>query len=85
MREGCSGGPWFESFSFSSLSGIQTSVNSFMLARTPDVMYGPYFDSSVESLYNEARNSTRADISKANLRASPAALLLVLPILQLFL
>ncbi|UJR08403.1 hypothetical protein I4U23_012673 [Adineta vaga] len=58
MNQGSSGGPWFESFSFSTLSGIQTSVNSFTLAGTPNVMYGPYFDSSVLSMYNKAKIDT---------------------------
>lgn len=58
MNQGCSGGPWFESFSFGSLSGIQTSVNSFTRTSTPNVMYGPYFGSSVQSMYTRAEADT---------------------------
>lgn len=85
MKQGSSGGPWFESFTLSNLSGIQTSVNSFIRNDTPNVMYGPYFGSSVESLYDKAANSARSDISKSNLCGSLATLLLVLPLLQQFL
>ena len=58
MNQGCSGGPWLQSFSFFNLSGIQTSVNSFTRNATPNVMYGPYFGSSVLSMYNELKDNT---------------------------
>ena len=57
MNQGASGGPWFESFSSSALTGTQTSVNSFIMDSTPNVVYGPYFGSAVQSLYQNANTA----------------------------
>ena len=89
MNQGCSGGPWFQTFSFVGLSGIQTSVNSFTRSSTPGVMYGPYFGSSVLSMYNDLKDNTGTPStptgSKANCCLCSTVLLVFLGLLQLFL
>jgi V8-like Glu-specific endopeptidase len=54
MTGGSSGGPWFLQFDEESGAGIQNSVNSFGYVFLPDVMFGPYFGSEAQALYNEA-------------------------------
>lgn len=54
MTGGSSGGPWFVG---SGASGTQNSVNSFGYSTQKNVMYGPYFGSSIQSAYTAA--STR--------------------------
>jgi V8-like Glu-specific endopeptidase len=81
MNQGCSGGPWFESYNISNLIGIQTSVNSFMLRDVPNVMHGPYFGSVVQSLYNRAKDNGTC-YSKANRSAFSVVVLLPLVFLQ---
>ncbi len=53
MTGGCSGGPWLQNFDVSSGIGHITSVNSFMINSIPNHMNGPYFDSSIWSLYQQ--------------------------------
>jgi len=81
MNQGCSGGPWFESYSISNLAGIQTSVNSFMVRDVPNVMHGPYFGSAVQSLYDRAKDNGTC-YSKANRSAFSVVVLLPLVFLQ---
>ena len=66
MNQGCSGGPWFESFSTSTLSGVQTSINSFTRNATPNVMYGPYFDSYILAMYYSVQGTTSKVSSVVN-------------------
>ena len=35
--------------------GSVISVNSYMLSSTPEVMYGPYFGTAAQALYNAAQ------------------------------
>ncbi|WP_258062255.1 serine protease [Arthrobacter sp. B0490] len=51
MTGGSSGGPWFVG---SGASGTQNSVNSFGYNTQANVMYGPYFGSSIQSAYSIA-------------------------------
>lgn len=54
MTGGSSGGPWFLG---QGTGGAQNSVNSYGYTFLPDVMFGPYFGSGAEQLYDYA--STR--------------------------
>ncbi|WP_247829064.1 trypsin-like serine peptidase [Arthrobacter antioxidans] len=51
MTGGSSGGPWFVG---SGPTGTQNSVNSFGYTTQSNVMYGPYFGSSIQSAYATA-------------------------------
>lgn len=51
MTGGSSGGPWFVG---SGAAGTQNSVNSFGYSTQKNVMYGPYFGSSIQSAYSTA-------------------------------
>lgn len=53
MTGGSSGGPWFIG---SGSSGTQNSVNSFGYNIQKNVMYGPYFGSSIQTAYSTASN-----------------------------
>ena len=55
MTGGSSGGPWFRDFNGS--AGTQVSVNSFGYRGEKNAMYGPYFGSVIQSLYNTAQSS----------------------------
>ncbi len=57
MTGGSSGGPWFINYSESSGIGTLNSVNSFKYTGGPlsDRMFGPYFGSVVQGVYNEAQ------------------------------
>lgn len=57
MTGGASGGPWFLSFSESTGTGIQNSVNSFKYNFLPNFMFGPYFGASAQTLYNQAQGT----------------------------
>lgn len=57
MTGGASGGPWFLQFSESTGTGIQNSVNSFKYNFFPNWMFGPYFGSDAQNLYNTAQAS----------------------------
>jgi V8-like Glu-specific endopeptidase len=51
MTGGSSGGPWFVG---SGAGGTQNSVNSFGYTTQKNVMYGPYFGSSIQAAYTTA-------------------------------
>jgi len=51
MTGGSSGGPWFVG---TGAGGTQNSVNSFGYNTQTNVMYGPYFGSSIQSAYSTA-------------------------------
>ncbi|WP_155853639.1 hypothetical protein [Arthrobacter sp. H5] len=53
MTGGSSGGPWFVG---SGSGGTQNSVNSFGYTSQKNVMYGPYFGSSIQQAYTSASN-----------------------------
>ena len=57
MTGGSSGGPWFINYNESSGIGTLNSVNSFKYTGGPlsDRMFGPYFGSVVQGVYNEAQ------------------------------
>ncbi|MFI0354059.1 trypsin-like serine peptidase [Actinomadura sp. 9N407] len=57
MTGGSSGGPWFLQFSEASGTGIQNSVNSFKYNFLPTYMFGPYFGTDAQNLYNKAQSS----------------------------
>ncbi|OZM71022.1 hypothetical protein CFN78_22345 [Amycolatopsis antarctica] len=50
MTGGSSGGGWIT-------GGRLNSVNSFGYTTQPNVMYGPYFGSTIQSVYNQAQNA----------------------------
>ncbi|CAM2998938.1 peptidase [Saccharomonospora xinjiangensis] len=54
MTGGSSGGPWFLNFDESTGTGVQASVNSFGYTFLPGYMFGPYFGSDAEALYDAA-------------------------------
>ncbi len=56
MTGGSSGGPWFYNFNTSTGTGTLNSVNSFGYTGVPNIMWGPYFGSTISSLYNTARS-----------------------------
>jgi V8-like Glu-specific endopeptidase len=58
MTGGSSGGPWYRTFNTSSGTGIATSVNSYGYTSGPytDYMFGPYFGSVAQSLYEAAQS-----------------------------
>lgn len=57
MTGGSSGGPWFREFDESTGTGLQSSVNSFGYTFLPGYMFGPYFGSDAETLYETASAS----------------------------
>ncbi|GAA2574805.1 peptidase [Actinomadura fulvescens] len=59
MTGGSSGGPWFQSFNESTGAGIQNSVNSYKynLPFLNAYMFGPYFGTDAQNLYNTAQAS----------------------------
>ena len=57
MTGGSSGGPWFLNFNESTGTGTLNSVNSFGYIFLPGYMFGPYFGSEAQSLYNQAQNA----------------------------
>jgi hypothetical protein len=58
MTGGASGGPWFLNFNEGTGAGIQNSVNSFRYQLLgvidPGFMFGPYFGTDAQNLYNTA-------------------------------
>lgn len=82
MNQGCSGGPWFDSYNPSTFTGIQTSVNSFTVNATPNVMYGPYFGSSVQSMYNTVNGYKTSSTSAADYCSFLTILLIVCQLIQ---
>jgi hypothetical protein len=57
MRSGACGGPWFHSFDESSGTGIQDSVNSFGDISFPNTMFGPYFGTQAQRVYQQAQSA----------------------------
>ena len=55
LTGGSSGGPWFLNYSEASGVGTQSSVNSFGYTALRNYMWGPYFGSVAQSLYNTAQ------------------------------
>jgi V8-like Glu-specific endopeptidase len=55
LTGGSSGGPWFANYSTTTGVGTQTSVNSFTYRGIRNVMWGPYFGSVAQTLYNTAQ------------------------------
>ena len=53
---GSSGGPWFLTFNEATGTGVQNSVNSFKYNFFP-WMFGPYFGTDAQNLYNKAQSS----------------------------
>jgi V8-like Glu-specific endopeptidase len=54
---GASGGPWFTQFDEATGTGLQSSVNSFKYNFLPNRMYGPYFGTDAQNLYQTAQSS----------------------------
>lgn len=54
MAGGCSGGPWFQNFNVTTGIGVITSLNSFTLNNIANYMNGPYFDTSIWTLYQQS-------------------------------
>jgi V8-like Glu-specific endopeptidase len=54
MTGGASGGPWFRSFSEATGTGILNSVNSYKINIIPTWMFGPFFGTDAQNLYNAA-------------------------------
>ncbi len=57
MTGGSSGGPWFLDFDEATGTGVQASVNSFGYTFLPGYMFGPYFGSEAEALYDAAQTA----------------------------
>jgi len=55
MTGGSSGGPWFLRFAEATGTGTQNSVNSFKYNFSPVWMFGPYFGTDAQNLYNSAQ------------------------------
>lgn len=55
MGGGASGGPWLQYVDESNGIGYVTSVNSFRIGSAPDHLFGPYFDSTIGSLYDSVK------------------------------
>jgi V8-like Glu-specific endopeptidase len=55
MTGGSSGGPWFTNFNETTGTGIQNSVNSYKINFFPNWMFGPYFGTDAQNLYNTAQ------------------------------
>lgn len=56
MTGGSSGGPWFLAFDEATGTGVQASVNSFGYTFLPGYMFGPYFGSDAQALYEQAQS-----------------------------
>jgi V8-like Glu-specific endopeptidase len=55
MTGGASGGPWFLQFSEATGTGLVNSVNSYKINFFPTWMFGPYFGTDAQNLYNQAQ------------------------------
>ncbi|HYQ64077.1 peptidase [Actinophytocola sp.] len=55
MTGGASGGPWFLQFNEAAGTGVQNSVNSYKISFIPTWMFGPYFGTDAQNLYNAAQ------------------------------
>jgi V8-like Glu-specific endopeptidase len=60
MTGGSSGGPWFINYNEGSGIGTLNSLNSFKYNGGPvsDRMFGPYFGSVIQGVYNEAQGAS---------------------------
>lgn len=56
MTGGSGGGPWLQGVNEASGTGYVTSVTSFIMNNIPSVINGPYFDSNIASVYNQAKS-----------------------------
>jgi V8-like Glu-specific endopeptidase len=57
MTGGASGGPWFLGFSETTGLGTVNSVNSYKINLIPTWMFGPYFGTDAQNVYNTAQSS----------------------------
>ncbi|MEU4580039.1 serine protease [Nonomuraea sp. ATR24] len=57
MTGGASGGPWMLNFNEATGLGTQNSVNSFKYSFAPNWMFGPYFGTEAQSVYEAAQNT----------------------------
>lgn len=57
MTGGASGGPWFLQFNEGTGTGLLNSVNSFKYNFAPNWMFGPYFGTDAQNLYNGAQSA----------------------------
>jgi V8-like Glu-specific endopeptidase len=57
MTGGSSGGPWFQSFNEAAGTGIVNSVNSYKISIITIWMFGPYFGTDAQTLYNTAQTA----------------------------
>jgi V8-like Glu-specific endopeptidase len=57
MTGGSSGGPWFQSFNEAAGTGIVNSVNSYKISIITIWMFGPYFGTDAQNLYNTAQTA----------------------------
>jgi V8-like Glu-specific endopeptidase len=57
MTGGSSGGPWFLSFNEAAGTGTVNSVNSYKINFIPTWMFGPYFGTDAQNVYNTAQNA----------------------------
>jgi V8-like Glu-specific endopeptidase len=55
MTGGSSGGPWFLRFNEATGTGLVNSVNSYKINFIPVWMFGPYFGTDAQNLYNTAQ------------------------------
>jgi V8-like Glu-specific endopeptidase len=55
MTGGSSGGGWFLNFSETTGAGIVNSVNSYKINFFPNWIFGPYFGTDAQNLYNAAQ------------------------------
>ncbi|GAB2913912.1 peptidase [Nonomuraea fastidiosa] len=60
MTGGSSGGPWMLNFDESTGLGTQNSVNSFKYNFAPNWMFGPYFGSEAQAVYQAAQSTNAA-------------------------
>ncbi|WP_214106309.1 trypsin-like serine peptidase [Acrocarpospora catenulata] len=58
MTGGSSGGPWFVNFNESTGAGLLNSVNSFKYNFANFWMFGPYFGTEAQALYNAAQRTS---------------------------
>ncbi len=56
MTGGASGGPWFLDFDEGAGTGIQNSVNSYKINFIDIWMFGPYFGSDAQGVYDTAQS-----------------------------
>ncbi|MGN9782092.1 peptidase [Nonomuraea sp. ZG12] len=57
MTGGSSGGPWMLNFDESTGLGTQNSVNSFKYNFAPNWMFGPYFGTEAQAVYQAAQGA----------------------------